>query len=174
MSMSEDNKKPRKENDDRATGAVKLARVMQIYAWMLDGLNGSKLHKKAQEQGWNVERRQVSRYILEASELMKEDLESYRESVLPDLIAKYLYLYERSMDRDLLQADWLAKAVLDSLSKFFHVDEKLENQEKQMSRTALIQSVEKLSNEIGIDILVQGKKLATDDNTGLSEDSTDV
>jgi hypothetical protein len=126
---------------------------------MLEGYSDSKIKKLAKEEWKDLKPKGREKIIDQAFHFMKDDLASYRERAIPDLVAKYLYLYERSMARDNLQADWLCKAVLDVLATFFHAQEKVDSSEVKMSREALIDSVTKLSDEIGVDMLVQGKKL---------------
>jgi hypothetical protein len=132
---------------------------MQVYSWLLEGHSDSKIKKLAKEQWTDLKPKGREKLIDAAVQFMKDDLSTYRERAIPDLMAKYLFLYERSMARDSLNADWLCKSVLDVLATFFHAQERVDSSEVKMSREALLDSVTKLSDEIGIDMLVQGKRL---------------
>lgn len=144
----------------------RFEKVMTVYSWLLEGHNKAGIVKKSREAGWLLKPCTLSTYIQDASEIMKEDLESYRTRAISDLMAKYMFIYQRAVEKDDTQGDWLAKGVLDTLLRVFKVEDKIDQEEGNISRTAILAGIDKLSDELGINLEFEGKGTRTHGDFG--------
>lgn len=92
--------------------------------------------------------RSAYNYHQRAVDAMDTDVEALQEHLVSDLITKYLYLYKRSVARDNQQADWLAKAALDSLAKLLKLEDKVVTEDLTLDSDALKEEIKKLADSV--------------------------
>jgi len=123
--------------------------IMGMYHLILKGRNQRDAVKEAKKLSWGkgIANSRLCRRYIQAREWFREDLFSYRETALDDILQKYHFLYRRAIDRDNVGADWLAKGVLQDIRGLLKLDEA--SPEEDMAREDLIKGIKLLMEQTG-------------------------
>lgn len=85
-----------RDHGKKATNAEIEQRISEVYQLVVNGARRAKILRHATDSGWDINERQIDRYIARATDMMREAAIVDREKELGRAIARLHDLYERA------------------------------------------------------------------------------